>query len=248
MTLPSAHEDSPPARALAARLSAVPGVAVRAAEPLARYTTLRIGGPAEWLVEIPSQRALLAVVRLANGTRTPFHLLGLGSNVLVPDEGLPGIVGRLGGELKRARVRGDLVSAGAALPLPQLARRMAARGLLGLEALSGFPSTVGGAVCMNAGCYGTEIKDVLVSASIVERDGTARRITLAELEPAYRTTVLQRTGALVTRAVFGSTAATRRRRWRASTRSIGSVGRAFLRACPMRARSSRTRRATMPVG
>jgi UDP-N-acetylmuramate dehydrogenase len=189
-------------RSLATALPAVPGLVVRSGEPLARYTTFRIGGPAEWLVDIPSQRALLAVVRLAIGSGAPFHLLGLGSNVLIPDEGLPGIVGRLGGELKRARVRGNLVSAGAALPLPQLARRMAGRGLLGLEALSGFPSTVGGAVCMNAGCYGTEIKDVLVSATVVERDGTARRMTLAELEPAYRTTVLQRTGALVTRAVF----------------------------------------------
>src|SRR5436190_1180204 len=194
--------DSPSEAPLAAALNTVPGLVVRPAEPLARYTTFRIGGPAEFLVDIPSQRALIAVVRLASAAAAPFHLLGLGSNVLIPDEGLPGIVGRLGGELKRARVRGDLVSAGAALPLPQLARRMAGRGLLGLEALSGFPSTVGGAVCMNAGCYGTEIKDVLVSASVVERDGTTRRMTIAELEPAYRTTALQRTGALVTRAVF----------------------------------------------
>lgn len=184
------------------RLAAIAGVTVRAQEPLARATTFRIGGPAQWLVEVPSQRALLAVVRLAATAGVPLHLLGLGSNVLLPDEGLPGIVCRLGGELKRVRVRGALVSAGAGLALPQLARRMAARGLLGLEALSGFPSTVGGAVCMNAGCYGTEIKDVLVAVSVVERDGTARRLPLAALEPAYRSTALQRTGALVTRAVF----------------------------------------------
>ena len=107
-----------------------------------------------------------------------------------------------GGELKRVRVRGDLVSAGGALALPQLARRMTSQGLLGLEALSGFPSTVGGGVCMNAGCYGTEIKDVLVSASLVERDGSARRVQVADLRAGYRSTILQQSGAVVTRAVF----------------------------------------------
>src|SRR5436190_387253 len=106
--------DSPSEAPLAAALNTVPGLVVRPSEPLARYTTFRIGGPAEFLVDIPSQRALIAVVRLARATGAPFHLLGLGSNVLIPDEGLSGIVGRLGGELKRARVRGDLVSAGAA--------------------------------------------------------------------------------------------------------------------------------------
>jgi UDP-N-acetylmuramate dehydrogenase len=179
-------------------------VRVRPGAPLARATTFHIGGPAELLVEVPSQRALVALRRLlAEGfPETPFQLLGLGSNVLLPDEGLPGVVARLGGELRRVRVRGELVSAGAALPLPRLARRMAERGLLGLEALTGFPSTVGGAVCMNAGCYGTEIRDVLVAASVVERDGTARRLTTADLRPAYRSTVLQETGAIVTRALL----------------------------------------------
>jgi UDP-N-acetylmuramate dehydrogenase len=79
---------------------------------------------------------------------------------------------------------------------------MSVRGLLGLEALSGFPSTVGGAVCMNAGCYGAEIKDVLVGASVVERDGTPRRLRTVDLEPGYRSTRLQQTGAVVTRALL----------------------------------------------
>lgn len=187
---------------LAAQVAAVIGVQVRAREPLARRTTLRIGGPAELLVEVPSQRALIAVVRLARAAAQPLHVLGLGSNVLIPDAGLPGLVVHLGGELRRARVRGDLVSAGGALPLPQLARRMTRRGLLGLEALSGFPSTVGGAVFMNAGCYGSEIKDVLVAASVVERDGTLRRLAVGELEAGYRSTILQETAGIVTRAVF----------------------------------------------
>lgn len=187
---------------LADSFAAIPNLAIKPHEPLARYTTFRIGGPAELLIEVPTQRALQAVLRSVRSAGAPLHVLGLGSNVLLPDAGLAGVVVRLGGELKRVRVRGDLVSAGGALALPQLARRMTGQGLLGLEALSGFPSTVGGGVCMNAGCYGTEIKDVLVSASLVERDGSARRVLVADLGASYRSTILQQSGAVVARAVF----------------------------------------------
>jgi UDP-N-acetylmuramate dehydrogenase len=187
---------------LADALGAISGLTVKPNEPLARYTTFRIGGPAEWLLEVSTQAALVALLRLLRRADVPFHLLGLGSNVLIPDAGLPGVTAKLGGELRRARVRGTLVSAGGALALPQLAKRMARRGLVGLEALTGFPSTVGGGVCMNAGCYGTEIKDLLVSVTAIERDGTRRRLTVADLQPAYRQTTLQKSGAIVTRAVL----------------------------------------------
>ncbi len=187
---------------LVAALRHVPGLRIRAAEPLSRRTTLRIGGPAEVWVEIDTEPALVALLGALRGAGLAFHLLGLGSNVLVPDEGLGGVVGRLGGSLARVRIRGRRVSAGAGAVLAQVARRTAKAGLAGLEALSGFPSTVGGAVYMNAGCYGTEIQDVLLSARLVELDGTRRRVRVADLEPAYRATNLERSGAVVTRALF----------------------------------------------
>ena len=84
----------------------------------------------------------------------------------------------------------------------ELARKMAAQGLVGLEALSGFPSTVGGAVIMNAGCYGTEIKDVLVTAEILTEEGSSEVLGVAELAPAYRSTNLQYSTAIVTAATF----------------------------------------------
>jgi UDP-N-acetylmuramate dehydrogenase len=146
------------------------------------------------------------LVRAVAEEGAPFELLGLGSNVLVPDEGLSGLVLRLTGELKRVRIRGRRVSAGGGAPLPQVARKAAKAGLAGLEALSGFPSTVGGGVFMNAGCYGTEIRDVLRSARLVERDGTRRRVATAELEPTYRATNLSRSRAIVVRALFELTA------------------------------------------
>lgn len=188
--------------ALPARLEGVSGLSLRRDEPLARHSTFRIGGPAELFAEVASERALARLVEAVRETATPLHLLGLGSNVLFPDGGLAGVVARLGGELKRVRIRGRRVSAGAGAALALVARRAAKAGLAGLEALSGFPSTVGGAVWMNAGCYGTEVKDVLVSVRVVERDGRRRRLATAELEPAYRWTNLKVSGAIVTRALF----------------------------------------------
>jgi UDP-N-acetylmuramate dehydrogenase len=187
---------------VAARLAREAGVRLLLAEPLARHTTLRIGGPADLLVDALGEAAVVAVVRAANDEEVPLELLGLGSNVLVPDEGLRGVVLRLSGDLRRIRIRGRRLSAGAGVPLPLAARRAAKAGLSGLEALSGFPSTVGGAVFMNAGCYGTEIRDVLVSARLVSRAGERLRRSVAELEPGYRVTNLKLSRAIVTRALF----------------------------------------------
>jgi UDP-N-acetylmuramate dehydrogenase len=187
---------------VAARLAREAGVRLLPREPLARHTTLKIGGPADLLVDAGSERALVAVVRAAAAESVPLELLGLGSNVLVPDDGVRGVVVRLAGELKRIRIRGRRLSAGGGVPLPLAARRAARAGLAGLEALSGFPSTVGGAVFMNAGCYGTEIRDVLVSVRLVTRAAERLRLPTAALEPSYRSTNLARSRAIVTRALF----------------------------------------------
>lgn len=186
----------------AAGLAGIKGLALSPGEPLARHTTLKIGGPAELFVEVEDEEALAALLAAVREVAAPLHLLGLGSNLLVPDAGIAGVVARLGKGFKRLRVAGTEVTAGAALGLPTLARRTARRGLTGLEPLCGFPSTVGGAVAMNAGCYGTEIKDVLAVAWLLERDGRRRRIGVGELGAGYRSTALQGTGAIVTRARF----------------------------------------------
>lgn len=215
---------------LADALGGTEGLTLKPGEPLAPHTTFRIGGPAELFVEVESEPALQRLVAETTRAVVPFAILGLGSNVLVPDEGLPGVVAKLGGELRQIQVRGEMVEVGAALPLAQLARRLAERGLVGLEALSGFPSTVGGAVVMNAGCYGTEIKDVLESVTVVERDGSLRVLTLADLAPAYRRTRLQGSGSIVTRAVFRPTQ--------------GDAGAALARIEEL----NRRRRASLPSG
>lgn len=183
-------------------LAGVAGLTVERRADLAPLTTFRIGGPAWRLAEVSTLRGLVTLLRELDRAELPWWLLGLGSNVLVPDAGLEGVVLRLAGQFSRFRVHGERVSAGGALAMAQLARRTAQRGLVGLEALSGFPSTVGGAVFMNAGCYGTEIKDVLLRATVVDRRGRLRRLGVDELGAGYRSTVLAETGEIVTRASF----------------------------------------------
>jgi len=187
---------------LADQLSGTPALELRRGASLARLSTFRIGGPAELFAEVQEERALLALLAAARRAGVPFHLLGLGSNVLFPDEGVGGVVARLGGRLRAIRIRGRTVSAGGGAPLGQVARRAARAGLAGLEALSGFPSTVGGAVYMNAGSYGTEMKDVVCSVRLVTAEGGRCRKSMADLEPAYRRTNLRGGGAIVTRALF----------------------------------------------
>ena len=185
---------------LVGELEALEGLAVTPGEDLSRHTTLRIGGPADLFVEIGAEDALVRALGLVADRRLPFQLLGLGSNVLIPDEGLPGLVAVLTGDFREVRIEGSRVETGAALPLARLARRCLDHGLVGLEPLSGFPSTVGGAVVMNAGCYGVEIQDVLVEADVVWPGGRAETLATRDLEPGYRSTRLLGSGAIVTRA------------------------------------------------
>lgn len=201
-------------------------------------TTLRIGGAAECLAEVDTVARLRSVLRFVDRYDLPLFLLGQGSNVLIPDQGLPGVVVRLVGYFRRSRFAGDRVAAGGAVSLARLARQTAERGLRGLEALSGFPSTVGGAVFMNAGCYGTEIQDVLIRASVLDRRGNRRIVTPANLEAGYRRTVLSETGEIVVRASFqlqegGPEEALarinelNRRRWRSLPSGVANAGSIF---------------------
>lgn len=220
------------------RLAAIRGIEVREAVPLASVTTLRIGGPAEFFVRVDSETALAEVMTAARENGLAPHLHGHGSNVLFPDRGLPGIVCRLRGDLERVEVDGETVRAGAGVTLARLARDTAKQGLLGLEALSGFPSTVGGAVVMNAGCYGTEIRDVLAEVRVARPGRAVETRRAADLEPAYRTTNLQGTAAVVTRAEFrlrrgdGEAALQRidelnRRRWKSLPSGKPNAGSVF---------------------
>lgn len=184
--------------AVAARLSGSFAGRVEVAMPLAVFTTYRLGGPAELYVEPAGIEDLRALGRAlaAEGYRpgdVPVIALGRGSNLVVSDKGLAGVVVRLGPPLAWVRPGGvtGALEAGASTPLPQLANWAARRGLAGLEWLVSIPGSVGGAVRMNAGAHGGEVASVLDHASIVDLDDlTVAHRTARDLELAYRSSNL----------------------------------------------------------
>ncbi len=159
---------------------------------MAGHTTLRIGGPARGFATCRSSAGVAGMVRAAQDTGVPWTVLGWGANVLVPDEGLDAVVIHLDGALTDIEVIAPRVLAGGGAPLAKLVRATIDAGLAGLESLGGIPSTVGGALAMNAGAHGQEILDVLAWAEVVEADGTVRRLARAEVEGGYRWSSLGR--------------------------------------------------------
>jgi UDP-N-acetylmuramate dehydrogenase len=186
---------------LASTLDAVLPGRVRAAEPLARHTSFRIGGPADVLATPDSAEELAALVRAAAAADAPLTMLGGGSNMLVGDGGIRGIVVKLGRGFRRVEWEPPYVEAGAAVQLGRLARDAATRGLAGLEYAEGIPGTVGGALFMNAGAYGGEVAAVVDEIEGVHADGVVARIARASLAFGYRRTALP-AGFLVTAVRF----------------------------------------------
>jgi UDP-N-acetylmuramate dehydrogenase len=154
---------------LAARLEAA-GVPVERDVPVADLTTYRVGGPVAVLARIAAPAQLQALAGALAGELPPLLVVGRGSNLLVADAGFPGVGLVLGGAFEAIELDAgtDVVRAGAAVPLPVLARRTAAAGHAGLEFFVGIPGSVGGAVRMNAGGHGRETADVLVDAETVD--------------------------------------------------------------------------------
>ncbi len=167
------------------RLPAIRGKLVKDAV-LAPYTWLRVGGPAEALF-LPEDEDDLAVFLRGLDPAVPVTPIGVGSNLLVRDGGVEGVVIRLGRAFARVEPRGDsAIYAGAATLDAMLAREAGKAGIAGLEFYRGVPGTIGGACMMNAGCYGSETKDVLVEAYALDRRGERRTLSNAEMGFSYR--------------------------------------------------------------
>ncbi|MDX5392292.1 MAG: UDP-N-acetylmuramate dehydrogenase [Caulobacteraceae bacterium] len=155
-------------------------------EPLAPFTWFRVGGAADVLF-LPADADDLAALLKALPTEVPVTVLGVGSNVIVRDGGVEGVVVRLAGRaFGQIAVEGLRVTAGAAALDAAVARAAAKAGVAGLEFYAGIPGSVGGALTMNAGCYGSETKDVLVSAWGIDRTGARREFVLADFGYTYR--------------------------------------------------------------
>lgn len=170
---------------------------------LSNHTSYRVGGEAQWFVEPHSRDDLSAVFEWWQTQDIPLTLLGAGSNLLISDQGLPGLV------LSTRYLRHSFfdpetaqITAGAGEPLPKVAWRAAKRGWRGLEWAVGIPGTVGGAVVMNAGAHQGCIANSLLKAEILSPDGTIKTVTAEELQYSYRTSALQGDRRLVLEATF----------------------------------------------
>ncbi len=169
--------------------------------PLAPLVWFKSGGRAEWLFEPKDEEDLVAFLRDLDPD-IPVFALGLGSNLIVRDGGVAGVVVRLGKPFAKVQAEGDsCVTAGGGAP--GIAAASAARdaGIEGLEFLRGIPGTIGGAVRMNAGAYGREVSDILVTATVVTRDGKVRTVGMQDFDYSYRHSNLP-AGSLVIQAQF----------------------------------------------
>ena len=173
--------------------------------PLAPYTWLRVGGPADVLF-IPEDEDDLADFLKGLDPAVPVMALGVGSNTLVRDGGVDGVVIRLGRGFSTVEARGDhTIFAGAGVPDAVLAREAGKAGIAGLEFYRGVPGSVGGACVMNAGCYGAETKDVLVEAYAVNRAGERVTLRNAQMGFTYRRSAAARGDLIFTGALFAGT-------------------------------------------
>jgi UDP-N-acetylmuramate dehydrogenase len=205
--------------------------AVLPEEPLSRYTTWRIGGPARWLCRVRTESGLARALAAANESGLPLALLGMGSNILVADEGFPGYVLRLEGDFLRVGIDGARVTAGAGAALGGVCAAAARAGLSGIEAITGIPSSIGGAVRINAGAYGGEIFDVLESVRLVSRSGELRSVPASDIPHGYRWSKLIETREIVSQAVLALQPAPREQ-IEAKTRAVSEKRRGALPSEP----------------
>jgi len=169
--------------------------------PLSGFTTLGTGGPARWFAKPESVEELSQVLRWAADNGLSASVVGLGSNLLVADEGVDGLVLKLSGELAAAVVEGEQLVAGGGAPLAVCLHRARAASLGALEFACAIPGTAGGGVWMNAGAYGSDLAAVLERALVVNAEGESWR-TPSDLGLEYRRSAL-RTGEVVARVEFG---------------------------------------------
>ncbi len=165
---------------------------VKEQEPLANHTTMRIGGPADVFVEPNSIESLKKVMSIIQKHKVNWRTIGRGSNLLVSDEGIEGVVIKLGEGLDELTVDGAEVTVGGGYSLIKLATIISKQGLSGLEFAGGIPGSVGGAVYMNAGAHGSDMSHIVKKAQILFPDGTVEWLTNEEMEFAYRTSILQK--------------------------------------------------------
>ena len=171
-------------------------------EPMKRHTSFRIGGPAEYFLQPQNIAEVQELLQICEEEKIVYHIIGNGSNILVGDLGITGVVIQIYKNMNKLIVAGETITAQAGASLSQLANAAAQAGLTGLEFAAGIPGTVGGAVVMNAGAYGGEIKQVLKQAVVINTAGELITLDIAELQMGYRTSIIKEKGYIVLETTF----------------------------------------------
>ena len=175
---------------------------VRISEPMNRHTTFRIGGPADYFLLPSTAEEVKKILEICKEKELPYFILGNGSNLLVSDEGYCGVIIQLYRNYGGITVEGTDIRAGAGALLSQIASAAKNASLTGFEFAGGIPGTLGGAVVMNAGAYGGEMKDVLKEVTVMTEQGEIMTIPAEKLEMGYRTSLVKKAGYLVLEAVI----------------------------------------------
>ncbi len=170
---------------------------VAADEPMARHTTFRVGGPADYFVRPVDVEQIPALISLGRMENIPYFILGNGSNLLVSDEGYRGMIINIADNMNGVDIHDGVIRAQAGAMLTKVGRLARDNSLTGLEFASGIPGTIGGAVYMNAGAYGGEMKDVVVSVRAMDTDGRVYDLSVDEMDFSYRHSVIGERGLVV---------------------------------------------------
>lgn len=168
-------------------------------EPMAKHTTFRVGGPAEYYL-MPDRKELSEVIRCCGEYQIPYLVIGNGSNLLVSDKGIRGAVIEIGKNISAIRVEEGRIYAEAGALLSKTAHTALEHGLTGMEFAAGIPGCMGGAVVMNAGAYGGEMKDIIASVTVLTKQGEEKKLRVEELDLSYRHSCIPQQECLVLEA------------------------------------------------
>lgn len=172
-------------------------------EPMSKHTTFRVGGNADYYVSVKNEEEAVSVVRLLLANRIKYYFIGNGSNLLVSDDGFRGCIIEIGKDYSSVSINGNIITAEAGALIVKVARDAYNNSLTGLEFASGIPGTVGGAVCMDAGAYGGEIKDVVKSVRLFNPEtGEIFEKTVDEMNFSYRHSICKEKPYIVLSATF----------------------------------------------
>ena len=166
-------------------------------EPMKKHTTFRLGGPADFFLCPSDVNQIPEIIHICREEGIPWFVLGNGSNLLVSDQGYRGVVIQIYKNMKQITVEGTRIYAQAGALLSAVSKKAMEAGLTGMEFASGIPGTLGGAAVMNAGAYGGEMKDILVSVTVLTDEGEQKVLKVEDLNLGYRTSVIKEKGYIV---------------------------------------------------